>query len=74
MSIQIGADIVPVSSNKTLFQDAKTEKLIGKRLQMVLTKADYRIFNHEVPLTDTALLIKKQVQLKLITMNLLKKV
>ena len=59
MSILIGADIVPVASNKKLFQDAKTEKLIGKRLQTVLAKADYRIFNLEVPLTDTAQPIKK---------------
>ena len=59
MSILIGADIVPVASNRGLFQDAKTEKLIDKELHALLAEAEYRVFNLEVPLTDTVQPIKK---------------
>ncbi len=52
MSILIGADIVPVSSNAALFENSELEELIGREVQALLEKADYRIFNLEAPLTD----------------------
>lgn len=52
MSILIGADIVPVSSNAVLFESGKADELIGSELRELLQKADYRIFNLEVPLAD----------------------
>ena len=59
MSIIIGADIVPVASNSRLFQEAKSDELIGKELQILLDQADYRIFNLEVPLANSEQPIKK---------------
>ena len=59
MSIIIGADIVPVSSNRELFEKAEIYELIGEELFNILKKADYRIFNLEVPLTDKLSPIKK---------------
>ena len=58
MSIIIGADVVPTKSNEQLFITADNE-LIGEDLREVLDKADYRIFNLEVPLTENASPIKK---------------
>lgn len=52
MSIIIGADIVPCESNQELFANGNAEALAGKELLEVLQKADYRICNLEVPLTD----------------------
>lgn len=52
MSIIIGADIVPCESNLELFASGNAEALAGKELLEVLQKADYRICNLEVPLTD----------------------
>ena len=59
MSILIGADIVPISSNTELFEKAQTDELIGEELSNILKQADYRIFNLEVPLTDALAPIKK---------------
>lgn len=52
MSILIGADLVPTESNIDLFADANINELLGRELSELLHKADYRIFNLEVPLTD----------------------
>lgn len=52
MSIIIGADVVPTRPNLQWFKDGLAEKLTGKELLEILKKADYRIFNLEVPLTD----------------------
>ena len=52
MSIIIGADIVPTQWNQQWFENGFVEKLTGKELLGILKKADYRIFNLEVPLTD----------------------
>ncbi len=54
MSILIGADIVPTASNIELFKKGQIEDLIGKELLNIMQRADYRIFNLEVPLTDVA--------------------
>ncbi len=59
MSIVIGADIVPIPSNKELFESGSKEALLGKELCAVLEKADYRILNLEVPLTDSLHSIEK---------------
>lgn len=53
MSIIIGADIVPTKSNFDLFEKGIALELAGQELLDALNKADYRIFNLEVPLTDT---------------------
>lgn len=52
MSIIIGADIVPTRSNFDLFEKGDALELVGQELLDILNKADYRIFNLEVPLTD----------------------
>lgn len=59
MSILIGADMVPTASNVDRFCSSNTYELIGKELQRVLSKADFRIFNLEVPLADQNTPIKK---------------
>lgn len=59
MSILIGADLVPTKSNSELFKDGNVKELIGAELSEVLKKADCRIFNLEVPLTDDEQPIEK---------------
>ena len=58
--IVIGADLVPTKSNTDLFIKGDAENLVGEELKRVLTKATYRIFNLEVPLTDQEKPILKQ--------------
>ena len=53
MQILIGADLVPTSSNFELFKSGDANSLVGENLLECLKKADYRIFNLEVPLCDT---------------------
>ncbi len=55
----IGADIVPTISNQSIFESSQMEQIIDAELFKVLKNADYRIFNLEVPLTDTEAPIKK---------------
>ncbi len=50
--IIIGADLVPTESNYELFKSGDAEALVGEKLLEKLNKADYTIFNLEVPLTD----------------------
>ena len=50
--IIIGADLVPTESNYELFKSGDAEALVGGKLLEKLNKADYTIFNLEVPLTD----------------------
>ena len=52
MKILIGADIVPTKSNEKAFIQSDTSALVDADLLKVLQKADYRVFNLEVPLTD----------------------
>lgn len=52
MSIIIGADLVPTTSNQEMFVQGRAEELVGEQLYGILKNADYRIFNLEVPLTD----------------------
>ncbi len=59
MKLLIGADIVPTKSNQKYFINGDIDKLIDEELKTVLTSADYRIFNLEVPLTNVAAPIEK---------------
>ena len=52
MSIIIGGDIVPSSSNCDLFKDGDVLTLLGKDLLNYLNDVDYRVFNLETPLTN----------------------
>lgn len=59
MRILIGADIVPTLSNQQYFEEEQMEKIVDSRLFELLKKADYRVFNLEVPLTDQSMPIEK---------------
>lgn len=59
MKLIIGADFVPTDSNKEYFINADIENLVGTEIRDVLDKADFRIFNLEVPLVDKNTPIKK---------------
>ena len=50
--ILIGADVVPTKSNIDFFRKGDTVELVGAELSEILAKADYRVFNLEVPLCD----------------------
>ena len=52
MSIIIGGDLAPTETNSALFEEAKIEELIDKKLLHVLEESDYRIFNLETPLSN----------------------
>lgn len=56
----IGADLVPTDTNIDLFINGDIDALLGEELKQVLSQADYRIFNLEVPLTDVENPIQKQ--------------
>ena len=53
MKLIIGADLIPTKFNIEMFQTADVQTLVGEKLLSTLQEADYRIFNMEVPLTDT---------------------
>ncbi len=53
MQILIAGDLVPTKSNKDFFNHADTKALLGEELLSIWNSADIRIFNLEVPLTDT---------------------
>lgn len=59
MKLLIGADLVPTNSNLDLFSSANISAIFGDGLCEVLSSADYRVFNLEVPLTNTATPIDK---------------
>lgn len=59
MNILIGADLVPTNSNIKYFENKNIEKLVDKNLLEKLNKADYKIFNLEVPLVDKETPINK---------------
>lgn len=53
MRLIIGGDLVPTNSNIDLFNNSDIKSLLGEELLSVWNSADIRIFNLEVPLTDT---------------------
>lgn len=59
MKLVIGADLVPTKSNIESFAAGDKESLVGQDLLEVLRSADYRIFNLEIPLTNTETPIDK---------------
>lgn len=59
MKILVGADFVPTRSNSDLFSISNTDSLFGKELTDILTAADYKIFNLEVPLVNGESAIEK---------------
>ena len=59
MIILIGADIAPTVTNQYIFENAQMEKIVDEGIRTVFSKAGYRIFNLEVPLTDLEEPIKK---------------
>lgn len=59
MKLLIGGDFVPTKSNICIFENADVETLLGKDLLALLSSADYRLFNLEVPLTDVITPIEK---------------
>jgi hypothetical protein len=58
-SILIGGDLVPTENNFSLFNEANTTELFGDDLLNILSTADFRIFNLEVPLTNQEEPIRK---------------
>jgi len=55
----IGGDLAPTKSNYSLFEEGNIRALIDNKLLYVLELSDYRIFNLELPITDTEKPIKK---------------
>ena len=55
----IAADLVPTQSNYDLFAKGDVNVLVGSDLHNILYAADYRVFNLEVPITDTVKPISK---------------
>lgn len=52
MGILIGGDLIPTNSNIDLFNNGDVNGLLGDELHSIWSKADIRIFNLEVPLSD----------------------
>lgn len=59
IKLLIGADLVPTIANQKEFDCGNIQCLIGDKLYDLLQTADLRIFNLEVPLTDTSSPIRK---------------
>jgi poly-gamma-glutamate capsule biosynthesis protein CapA/YwtB (metallophosphatase superfamily) len=59
ISILIGGDLAPTQSNYSFFGEGNLKAIIDSNLINLLDAADYRIFNLEVPITDTEKPIKK---------------
>ncbi len=52
MDLIIGGDLAPTKSNFSVFERGDLESIIDEKLLNCIRKADFRIFNLEVPLTD----------------------
>jgi hypothetical protein len=59
VTIVVGGDFGPTKSNFSHFEDGNLKALIDSSLLSLLESADYRIFNLELPLTDTEMPISK---------------
>ena len=60
MKVIIGADLVPTDTNIELFSQGRKQELLGNELIDILDRAAFRIFNLEIPLTDSDTPIVKQ--------------
>jgi poly-gamma-glutamate capsule biosynthesis protein CapA/YwtB (metallophosphatase superfamily) len=58
-TVIVGGDLAPTRSNYSYFTEGNIKALIDDRLLSVLESADHRIFNLELPLTDTKKPISK---------------
>ncbi len=52
INILVGADLVPTKANKDLFIEGNAVKLVGEKLNDILTNSDARVFNLETPLIE----------------------
>ena len=52
MKIIIGADLVPTKATEQYFIDGNGEAIVGKEVLERIQKADFCLYNMEVPLTD----------------------
>ena len=59
LKLIIGGDLAPTMSNYSLFENGSIESIIDGRILNLISKADFRIFNLEVPLTDIEKPIRK---------------
>lgn len=59
ISLIIAGDLGPTRSNYSLFSSGNIEGIVEKQLLNILSSADIRIFNLEVPLTDNDTPIRK---------------
>lgn len=59
MKLIIGADFVPTDSNVKYFESGELEYLFDQELISYLSQPSFKIFNLEMPLTDTDFPIKK---------------
>lgn len=59
LSILIGGDLGPTRSNSAFFSENQMKGVVGGELLSMLASADIRIFNLEVPLTDSPNPIEK---------------
>lgn len=58
-SVLIGGDLAPTRSNYSFFKEGNIKALIDDKLLSILKSADHRIFNLELPLTDSEKPISK---------------
>jgi len=58
LTLIIGGDLAPTLSNYSLFENGSIESIIDENILKLIKRADFRIFNLEVPLTD----IKKPIR------------
>ena len=59
LTLIISGDLAPTLSNYSVFEEGSIESIIDGRILSLISKADFRIFNIEVPLTDTKKPIRK---------------
>ena len=59
MRIVIGADLVPTKSNLDAFVNGDAAAIVGEKALNWLNDADFRVYNLEAPLCDTAAPINK---------------
>jgi poly-gamma-glutamate synthesis protein (capsule biosynthesis protein) len=53
VTIVSAGDLAPTPSNCSFFSSGIIESIVDAQLLEILSSADFRLFNLEVPLTDT---------------------
>ena len=59
ITIIVGGDLAPTESNFSSFAEGNIKALMDDKLYSLINSADYKLFNLEVPLTDTMKPISK---------------